>query len=230
MSPGQNKPDVQLSEPDQEVATYLQVLLNEVEEYQEPVATVPVALHSEETPVEIQIPEVVSPEQDILSVEAPEVQAEPQPVIPDWAQEPFQSLFFEVDGLRFGVPLAELNSIAEWRGELTHLPGQPDWHQGLFEHRGYKVGVVNTAKLLMPEQGAGDDSTGAPSHVLIFGGDEWGLMCDKLLSPVMLDPNEIHWSLRHENRPWMAGTLPDQLCILLDLDVVHSMIIPDSKS
>ena len=230
MSSEQKKSDVQLSEPDQEVATYLQVLLGEVEEYQEPVETAPAGLSSEETPIEVHTPEIVSSEQTVLSVEAPQVQAEPKPVIPDWAQEPFQCLLFEVDGLRFGVPLAELNSIAEWQGELTSLPGQPDWHQGIFGHRGYKVGGGNTAKLLMPEQGAGDDSTGAPNHVLIFGGDEWGLMCDKLLSPVMLDPNEIHWSLRHESRPWMAGTLPDQLCILLDLDVVHSMIVPDSKS
>ena len=74
------------------------------------------------------------------------------------------------------------------------------------------------------------EQTVTPNHVLIFGKGEWGLMCDKLLSPITVEPDDIHWSCRHENRAWMAGTLPEQLCIILDLDVLLTMIAPGKNA
>ncbi|HEC16946.1 MAG TPA: chemotaxis protein CheW [Sedimenticola sp.] len=226
MNPGHKNPNVRLSEPDQEVASYLQVLLNEVEEYREPVESAAPAPCPQEAPAGVQVPEVPDADQPLV----PEESREPGPVIPAWAREPFQCLLFEIEGLRFAVPLSELNSIAEWKEELTCLPGQPQWHHGILEHRGRKVGVVNTARLLMPERAAADDLADTPSHVLVFGGDAWGLMCHRLLSPVMLEPGDVRWSSRRGNRRWMAGVLPDQLCVLLDLDVLREMLSPAARS
>ncbi|VAX10847.1 hypothetical protein MNBD_GAMMA26-766 [hydrothermal vent metagenome] len=202
----EKKREVQLSEPDQVVAQYLQSLLSEVEEYQEQVATVSPVLVQHEVKTETQ------------------QQQGPQPVIPEWARERFQCLLFEVNGLQLGVPLCELSGIAKGDMEITHLMGQPDWHKGMIEYRGNKVGMVDISGLVMPEQENIEDKGDKLSHVLIIGDGKWGLVCDRLFSPVTLEPSEVHWSCRHENRPWLAGTLPDQLCILLDVDILLTMI------
>jgi len=223
------KYDVQLTEPDQVVSQYLQALLSDVDEYQEPVETASVLQVQQEVKVETQAAEDISvPDATAVELsEKEEQQEEVQPVIPEWAEGRFQCLFFEIHGLQLGVPLCALSGIATGDAEITHLMGQPDWHKGLMEYRGNKVGVVDISGLVMPERGddkpQGDNK---PSHILIVGDGKWGLMCDKLLSPTNLEPSEVHWSCRHKNRPWMAGTLPDQLCILLDIDVLLTIFEP----
>ena len=232
-----SKPDLQLSEPDQVVAEYLQSLLSEVEEYQEPVKEVVVApviqkQETVETPISVVEPKVeqVVSQTQLSAVE--DIKEKPQPVIPHWAKERFQCLLFEVNGLHLAVPLSELDSIAGSQDiSTTHLMGQPEWHRGILKHRGHKVGVVDVARLVMPGKlSPVKKQTVSPSHVLIIGEGKWGLMCDKLLSPITVEPTDIHWSCRHENRAWMAGTLPDQLCIILDLDVLLEMMSPTKKS
>jgi len=231
-----SKKQAQLSEPDQVVAEYLQTLLSEVEEYQEP--TVKVAV--EEAAVQTQKTEVppapvivqkVAEESAVVTQNAAvdsDTVEKPQPVIPHWGKEQFQCLLFDINGLHLAVPLSELDSIAgKQESSTTHLLGQPEWHRGILEHRGRKVGVIDVARLVMPGKlSPVKEQTVTPNHVLIIGDGDWGLMCDKLLSPIMVEPDGIHWSCRHENRAWMAGTLPEQLCIILDLDVLLAMIDP----
>ncbi len=230
----QKKKSAQLSEPDQVIAEYLQALLSEVKEYQEPVieaqtASIEQRQNTAEPPAPVTEPRVelaVVPTQP--STAKADTKERPQPVIPHWAKERFQCLLFDINGLHLAVPLSELNSIAgKQKSTTTHLVGQPEWHRGLLEHRGRKVGVIDVARLVMPGKlSAIKEQTTSPNHVLIIGNGEWGLMCDKLLSPVTVEPDDIHWSCRHKNRAWMAGTLPDQLCIILDLDVLLTMIHP----
>ncbi len=217
MKTKQEEQPLQLSEPDQLVAEYLQTLLSEVEEYREPVNETLAAPKVEPTAAPIPSPAVD------LDAEEP-----PQPVIPHWAKGRFQCLLFEINGLHLAVPLSELNSIAgKQKSGTTHLLGQPEWHRGILAHRGHKVGVIDVARLVMPGKlSPAKEQTVSPNHVLIIGDGEWGLMCDKLLSPVMVEPDDVHWSCRHKNRAWMAGTLPDQLCIIIDLDVLLKMIQP----
>jgi len=238
MKTEQNKEGLQLSEPDRVVSEYLQALLSEVEEYQEPAKeTVVAPVVEKQEAVEVAKPIVdLKTEQAIEStpqiVEEVHVEEKPQPVIPHWAKERFQCLLFDVNGLHLAVPLSELNSIAgKQETATTHLWGQPEWHRGILEHRGHKVGVVDVARLVMPEKMEPvKEQTVMPNHVLIVGDSKWGLMCDKLLSPITVEPDDIHWSCRHENRAWMAGTLPDQLCIILDLDVLQAMIDPNKRA
>ncbi len=234
MKTEQNKEALQLSEPDRVVSEYLQVLLSEVEEYQEPVKEAIVApiiqaqkvVETSAPITELKVEQVAEPICQVAEDIA--VEDKPQPVIPHWAKERFQCLLFDINGLHLAVPLSELDSIAgKQKMSTTHLLGQPEWHRGILEHRGHKIGVIDVARLVMPEKLASlKEQTVTPNHVLILGSSKWGLMCDKLLSPITVEPSDIHWSCRHENRAWMAGTLPDQLCIILDLDVLQMMIDP----
>jgi len=234
MKTQENKEALQLSEPDKIVSEYLQALLSEVEEYQEPVKEV-VAAPVIQTQEVVEIPESITAPKEEQAADATHqilenegAEKKPQPVIPHWAKERFQCLLFDINGLHLAVALSELDSIAgKQETSTTHLLGQPEWHRGILEHRGYKVGVVDVARLVMPGKlSAVEEQTVTPNHVLIFGDGKWGLVCDKLLSPITIEPDDIHWSCRHENRAWMAGTLPDQLCIILDLDVLQAMINP----
>ncbi|MCF6353524.1 MAG: chemotaxis protein CheW [Candidatus Polarisedimenticolaceae bacterium] len=219
---------LQLSEPDQLVAEYLQTLLNEVEEYKEPVNETPdTAVTQGQDAAPVTAPKVEPAAAPVASSAVHlDIEEQPQPVIPHWGKGRFQCLLFEINGLHLAVPLSELSSIAgKLESGTTHLLGQPEWHRGILAHRGHKVGVIDIARLVMPGKlSPVTEQTVSPNHVLIIGNGEWGLMCDKLLSPVMVESDDVHWSCRHKNRAWMAGTLPDQLCIIIDLDVLLTMI------
>jgi purine-binding chemotaxis protein CheW len=64
----------------------------------------------------------------------------------------------------------------------------------------------------------------AGSHILIIGDHRFGLPCESLAKPVFLSKEDVHWSIRHEDRPWMAGTIKDKLTILLNIDELLEMI------
>ncbi len=228
--------------PDLALTEYLNALLSEVESSVEEEAKASsevriVSFAPERTGAgqrDVHIPEIpaVAPRQNHSASQeeaADSAQAERHSrlLVPRWAAAPFQCLLVKVSGLKVAIPLVLLNSIAEWDKKTAHLPGQPAWHQGLIEHRGAKVTIVDTALLVMPEK-AGEKSVqerlqGA-SHLLIVGGGRWGLLCDRLLNPILLDPAKVHWRDAKGNRPWMVGTLPEQLCILLDVDVLLDTI------
>ena len=55
------------------------------------------------------------------------------------------------------------------------------------------------------------------SHILVVGGERWGLACDGLQRPVMLQADDVRWRDARQSKRWMAGTLVDKLCILLDV-------------
>ncbi len=144
---------------------------------------------------------------------------------PQRARQPFQCLLFRIHGMTLAVPLAALHGIVEWRQEVTPLPGQPKWLLGLMLHRGEQIKVVDTACLLLPERFPETERTHSRgSHLLLFGDGRWGLVCDALLKPRVLESDQVRWQAIPPLRPWMAGTLIEQLCVLLDLDGLFGMI------
>jgi len=182
-----------------------------------------------EQAVEIQktadIPEKVTSQRVQTEVEAPSVVANNEEVVPEWANTPFQTLFFVVRGMTLGIPLVELNSIAESNYELTSLPGQPDWHLGVAVHREQRIVVVDTAQLIAPERLApASEVRKQGSHILVVGDGQWGLACDSIKSPQLLERDSVRWRRGAGWQPWMAGTVIDQLCILLDIDALLEML------
>ncbi|MFC1684915.1 chemotaxis protein CheW [Pseudomonadota bacterium] len=218
-----------LNEPDQALSGYLEALLGEVDEYREEPQEPKPAVVAEAIPEEVPAPAI--PEVQAVVTE-PESTVEP-PELPDWGQAPFQCLLFKARGLTLAVPLVVLNSIAEWKegDELLNLPGQPDWHLGVLKHRGQQVTIMDTTRLIMPERvrmAEGDDLE-TPSHILIVGNGRWGLQCEKLLKPIMIQPDQVRWCQQKDKPSWMAGTLPDQLCILLDVNALLESICPSGE-
>jgi len=143
---------------------------------------------------------------------------------PAWAGEPFECLLFDVAGLTLAVPLVCLGSIYSLAGrELTPLFGQPDWFLGILPSQGGKLNVLDTARWVMPERYRDDFREGL-QYVISVQGHEWGLAVHQVSRSLRLHPNEIKWRSQRGQRPWLAGTVIEHMCALLDVEQLAELI------
>ncbi|AZF11857.1 CheW domain protein [Pseudomonas sp. R2-37-08W] len=186
--------------------------------------------HVEATPVVVSItPEVVAPVvvEPIVEVHLPP-SITPPPVTgdgrPSWAAEPFECLLFDVAGLTLAVPLVCLGSIYSLEGqELTPLFGQPEWFLGILPSQAGNLKVLDTARWVMPDRYRDDFRQGL-QYVISVQGYEWGLAVHQVSRSLRLDPNEIKWRSHRGQRPWLAGTVIEHMCALLDVAELAELI------
>ena len=143
---------------------------------------------------------------------------------PVWAAEPFECLLFDVAGLTLAVPLVCLGSIYPLAGhELTPLFGQPDWFLGILPGQAGNLKVLDTARWVMPERYRDDYREGL-QYVISVQGYEWGLAVHQVSRSVRLDLSEVKWRTQRQQRPWLAGTVIEQMCALLDVSALAELI------
>ncbi|WP_439859033.1 CheW domain-containing protein [Pseudomonas sp. MBLB4136] len=143
---------------------------------------------------------------------------------PEWAQEPFECLLFDVAGLTLAVPLVCLGSIYPLAGhDLTPLFGQPDWFLGILPCQAGNLKVLDTARWVMPERYR-DDFRDGLQYVISVEGYEWGLAVHQVSRSIRLDPSEIKWRGQRTQRPWLAGTVIEHMCALLDVAALAELI------
>jgi purine-binding chemotaxis protein CheW len=143
---------------------------------------------------------------------------------PEWAAEPFECLLFDVAGLTLAVPLVCLGSIYPLAGkELTPLFGQPDWFLGILPSQSGNLKVLDTSRWVMPERYRDDYREGL-QYVISVQGYEWGLAVHQVSRSVRLDPSEVKWRSQRQQRPWLAGTVIEQMCALLDVSALAGLI------
>lgn len=142
---------------------------------------------------------------------------------PQWAQSRFDVLLFQVSGLTLAVPLIALGKIVPFTDELTPLFGQADWFMGLLLTNQGKVRVVNTSKFVMPER---YDPAFEKSCELIItiNGVPWGLAVDSVNQPISLEPEDVKWRTERSKRPWLAGTVKDHMCALIDIPMMADVL------
>jgi purine-binding chemotaxis protein CheW len=158
---------------------------------------------------------------------APQVLVVPEPVLqgrPEWAEGPFECLLFDVAGLTLAVPLVCLGSIYPLEGqELTPLFGQPDWFLGILPCQAGNLKVLDTARWVMPDRYRDDFREGL-QYVISVQGYEWGLAVHQVSRSIRLDPNEVKWRSQRTQRPWLAGTVIEHMCALLDIASLAELI------
>lgn len=143
---------------------------------------------------------------------------------PAWAEEPFECLLFDVAGLTLAVPLVCLGSIYPLAGqELTPLFGQPDWFLGILPCQAGNLKVLDTARWIMPDRYRDDFRQGL-QYVISVQGYEWGLAVHQVSRSLRLDPSEIKWRTQRGQRPWLAGTVIEHMCALLDVAELAELI------
>lgn len=136
---------------------------------------------------------------------------------PAWAQQRFDCLVFVVDGLKLAVPLILLGNIHPLDRDLTPLFDQPDWFLGLLPvQNGRNLRVVDTARLVMPERYRPESVDELAFGVGVYGSD-WAFGCHQIEGSISLEPEAVKWRSTRTSRPWLAGTIIDRMCALVDL-------------
>lgn len=160
--------------------------------------------------------------ESVASVTPPAVSA-PQGR-PDWASESFECLLFDVAGLTLAVPLVCLGTIYPLQDqELTPLFGQPDWFLGILPCQAGNLKVLDTARWVMPDRYRDDFREGL-QYVISIEGYEWGLAVHQVSRSIRLDPSEVKWRSQRTQRPWLAGTVIEHMCALLDIAALAELI------
>jgi len=179
--------------------------------------------------IEVEIEPVQQKFETTVVAEAiqPAPQVMPESVVqgrPEWAEGPFECLLFDVAGLTLAVPLVCLGSIYPLEGqELTPLFGQPDWFLGILPCQAGNLKVLDTARWVMPDRYREDFREGL-QYVISVQGYGWGLAVHQVSRSIRLDPNEVKWRSQRTQRPWLAGTVIEHMCALLDIASLAELI------
>lgn len=148
---------------------------------------------------------------------------------PAWAQKRFDVLLFKVSGLTLAVPLISLGQIQPLTAALTQLFGQVDWFMGIQPTPAGKISTVNTAKFVMPER-YDPEFVNTAKYVISIDGVPWGLAVDAVNQPISLQPEDVKWRTERSRRPWLAGTVKDQMCALLDIPRIGQILMEAQAS
>lgn len=154
-----------------------------------------------------------------LEVADPSTKEDPAVISPEWAQGRFQCLSFQVAGVTLAAPLETLDGILELDEAITELPGYAPWVMGLLPNRGRNVQVVDIAEIIIPEdrRAALQSASERARYLVLIDGGKFGLAADSISQVLTLDPSDVRWRGKHNRRPWLAGTVIDQMCALLEM-------------
>ncbi|OOZ42144.1 hypothetical protein BOW53_00775 [Solemya pervernicosa gill symbiont] len=158
-----------------------------------------------------------------LEAAAEEKAAEPESEVPEWGDEPFQSLLFSVAGLKLAVPLARLNGVLNWSDEITPMPGHSEHFMGLLPHLDKNVKIVDTAGIVVPPERMKDGER-QYGNIILIGEGEWGLACDDIDEVITLGSDDVRWRTSKGKRAWLAGTVIEQMCALLNTDALAEQL------
>lgn len=211
--------------PEQALQSYLDSMLQEAAASlaePEPVVVVTAELAVETPPV------AALPRHMPLASQPPAV----PPAVSDapvWREQPFEALLFDVAGLSLAVPLLELGSIHTLDSEITPLFGQPGWFLGLLSTPAGNLKVVDTARLVMPERYRPELRDNI-RYVISIQGCDWALAVHAVRESIHLTQGQIKWRSQQGKRAWLAGTVIEHMCALLDVSQLSVLLDSGSRT
>jgi purine-binding chemotaxis protein CheW len=150
------------------------------------------------------------------------------PQAPEWAQEAFDVLLFDVCGLKLAVPMEALGKIIKVEHETNQLIGRPKWFIGAYIENEQHLYVVDTAQYIMPEKGFNLADDGY-DYVIQLQRSKWSLACKKVHSTVKLQPDQVKWRSQQGKRQWLSGTVVDHMCALIHVDSLIDLLEAEAK-
>src|SRR5690554_3706503 len=167
-------------------------------------------------PVAVASPVSVSQKTDIKS--------DIPPSRPEWSEAPFECLLFTVAGLQLAVPLIHLGAIHRIEEDIRPIPGSPRWYMGIRVSPQHNLRIVDTAEWIMA--GRVPDNARENYRLMIrLDNSDWGLACDAVAQSFTLDPDEVRWRTERSKRPWLAGTVIEQMCALVDVRTMADLLV-----
>jgi purine-binding chemotaxis protein CheW len=148
--------------------------------------------------------------------------------VPDWARERFQALLFEVVGLTLAVPLVMLKGVVANDGGVTPMPGHSPLFLGVVGYQGVQCKVVDTATFVLPADRAvqlSADSADRSAHLVVIDEGRWALACSRIGKVIDLASDDVKWRTVAGKRVWLAGTVIDRMCALLDIDALTAQLV-----
>jgi purine-binding chemotaxis protein CheW len=173
-------------------------------------------------PVVRQVPEAPAPKQTVAVRPEPEPAAPPSR--PEWSEQPFECLIFTVAGLQLAVPLILLGAIHRIEEEIRPIPGSPRWYMGIRPDRDQNLRVVDSAEWIMAGR-VPPDARDNYRFVIKLDNSDWGLACDDVAQSFTLRPDEVRWRTARSKRPWLAGTVIDHMCALIDVRAMADLLV-----
>ncbi len=165
--------------------------------------------------------EIVETTQTLDTVMATDVSESEMVETFDIPKEPFQVLLFKVAGLSLAVRLIELNGVVEWdETKITEMPGHSNFYLGLLQYLGKSIPIIDTAKLVFPADKLVSLSADKPyervKRIVLIDDSKWGLACDEIDEVIELVSEAVKWRKDRAKRKWMAGTVIEHMCALID--------------
>lgn len=170
-----------------------------------------------EAPVEVEAPPVAIEVPGAVELAVP---APAQEGPPAWGAGSFQAILFRTAGLTLAVPLVELSGVQEFDpAAVTPMPGHQPWYLGLVGYHDRSTPVIDTALLVLPAERLAR-ITQPPAErltrVVFIDDGRWGLACDAVADVVTLTPEQVRWRSSRTKRQWLAGTVIEQMCAIID--------------
>ena len=134
-----------------------------------------------------------------------------------WSSQGVECLVFSVGGLKLAVPLLFLGGVHEVdASDVKPLIGQPAWYLGMVHKNEENLQVIDTASFIMPERTLSLSEQGY-KYLIQLEKTPWTIACQSIDDTVRLEANEIKWRGDRGKRAWLAGTVIEKMCALIDV-------------
>ena len=144
--------------------------------------------------------------------------------IPDWRNsQGVECLIFKVAGLKLAIPLSLLGGVHPVTDKITPLIGQVPWSLGVWAGEEFKLTIIDSAQLMMPERNISLKNTDY-SFFIQLDRSPWALACQEICDTVTLVYDSIKWRGDASKRPWLAGTVIDEMCALVDVPQIMTLL------
>ena len=156
---------------------------------------------------------------------------------PAWGREDFRCLAFNVSGLKLAVPvqfidgmqpldlIAATPPLGEASASNALILGQMKVDRDA-EDQSF-CAVLDTARLVMPER-YDNGMKESYRYILTLKNCDWSIAVDSIGGEIGLSPQNVRWRSEHTRREWLAGTVVDKMCALIDIDLLNRQMLADA--
>jgi purine-binding chemotaxis protein CheW len=113
--------------------------------------------------------------------------------------------------------------VVSGTADVTPMPGHSPLFLGIVPYQGLQSKVVDTARLVLPAERAaslGSDTTDRCQHLVLIDEGRWALACSRIADVIELEGTDVRWRSASGKRLWLAGTVIERMCALLDIDAL----------
>jgi len=140
----------------------------------------------------------------------------------------FQIMMFKTVGLTLAVPLVELSGVISWPDVITEMPGHKESYLGIVQHLDKKIPIIDIAQIVFPQDRiasiVAQDSKERLKRIVFINDFEWGLACDAVNDVITIESEQIKWRKSETKRAWLAGTVVEHMCALLDIKELSKLL------